>query len=462
MIIKHELVHIRQKHSADIIFIEILKIVNWFNPFIYLLQYSLREIHEYIADEQTAATETDTLTYSSFLVNNAYGLGGSSITHSFFNYNLLKKRIIMLHQKRSGSLARLKYLLAIPICGALLCASTLAFSKTYGWVDIAPHATHRINPANKSAQVPEPIRRLLLTRNGISTITDQFTATRTNGTTRIYTVRNLTNKDIVDLKTKGITVNIISDVNADSSKLKVPPPPPHAPPVKRVEFPLPDPMTQRTAKGYYYSESVYTDNGKQDIVVTFKEKDGSHKEFTKSKATPAELTLLKDKYGYVFPAHVNAPPPPPVPKASFDKRPPPPPPAPPVAKVSRKLPPPPPPFEDVYKDFFSYLQKTTTYPKQASANGLAGVVIAQYILDNNGHITSVEIVKSDIDAFNAEVMRAVKSYTGNINNASGEYCVVFRFCIAGETDNNAVRDEDAKLLQTTPKYTGEITIVGKR
>src|SRR6185437_1894458 len=74
-----------------------------------------------------------------------YGLSGSSITHSFFNYNLLKKRIIMLHQKRSGSLARLKYLLAIPICGGLLCASTLAFSKTYGWVDIAPHHSNPVD-----------------------------------------------------------------------------------------------------------------------------------------------------------------------------------------------------------------------------------------------------------------------------------------------------------------------------
>jgi TonB family protein len=137
-IIRHELVHMRQKHSVDIIFIELLKIINWFNPFIYLLQNSLKTIHEYIADEQTAAHETDALTYSSFLVNNAYGTGGSSITHSFFNYNLLKKRIIMLNQERSGNLARLKYLIAAPICAGLLCASTLAFSKDYGWVDLAP------------------------------------------------------------------------------------------------------------------------------------------------------------------------------------------------------------------------------------------------------------------------------------------------------------------------------------
>jgi len=152
LITRHELVHIQQKHSADIIFLELFKIINWFNPLVYLLQNSLKTVHEYIADEQTAVQGTDALTYSAFLVNNAYGLSGSSITHSFFNYNLLKKRIIMLHQQRSGSLARLKYLVAIPLCAGLLCESTLGFSKTYGW-DIGPQKAAIQAPVK---QVPPP------------------------------------------------------------------------------------------------------------------------------------------------------------------------------------------------------------------------------------------------------------------------------------------------------------------
>jgi hypothetical protein len=101
-----------------------------------LLQRSLKTIHEYIADEQTAAYERDALTYSSFLLNNAYGIQGSTIAHSFFNYNLLKKRIIMLNKNRSGKLARLKYLTALPLCAGMLCTSTLVFSKNYGLIDL--------------------------------------------------------------------------------------------------------------------------------------------------------------------------------------------------------------------------------------------------------------------------------------------------------------------------------------
>ena len=137
-IITHELVHIRQKHSADIIFLELLKSINWFNPCIYLLQNSLKTIHEYIADQHTVSHQTDTHTYAAFLVNTAHGVGGSPITHSFFNYNLLKKRIIMLNQKPSGKSARLKYLITAPICAGLLCVSTLAFSKDYGFIDLDP------------------------------------------------------------------------------------------------------------------------------------------------------------------------------------------------------------------------------------------------------------------------------------------------------------------------------------
>jgi hypothetical protein len=305
-IIRHELVHISQKHSADIIFIELLKIVNWFNPFIYLLQYSLKTIHEYIADEKTAIAENDALAYSSFLVNNAYGLGGSSITHSFFNYNLLKKRIIMLHQKRSGSLARLKYLVAVPICVGLLCASTLAFSKDYGWVDIGPH---RIDKNNHSPQVAEPARHLLIRQNGLSYLTDKFSDKRADGSTRVYTAYNISNKNCVDLAKKGIQVSVIYD--EDTVKTHIAPPPPPAPPVKAVVFPAPKHPAATTSKGYQYAEMGRMINGKTDMEVIIYQKGRNIAMFDKNKATAAQIALLKDKYGYVFPAHFRVPPPPP-------------------------------------------------------------------------------------------------------------------------------------------------------
>ena len=344
-IIRHELVHIKQKHSADIIFVELLKIVCWFNPFIYLLQISLKAVHEYIADEKTAGN-TDVSDYSAFLLNNAYGLGGSSITHSFFNYNLLKRRIIMLHQKRSGGLARLKYLVAVPICAGLLCVSTLAFSKDYGWVDLAPTSTkpattintdetalnhhtgpNRIDKANTSPQVPEPNRELSVRQNGKSMITDKFSYKRADGSIRNYTAYNISNKDVNDLAKRGIDVRVLYDVKIeeDTAKHSAPPPPPPAPPQPKATY---------TGKGYKFREDGYLIHNKTNYRVIITEKDGTEKEYFRNSATTAEISLLKNKYGYTFPTmniYPKLPPPPPAP--AVDKRPPPPPPAPPV-KIS--------------------------------------------------------------------------------------------------------------------------------
>jgi hypothetical protein len=215
-IIRHELVHIRQKHSADIIFMELVKIINWFNPFVYLLQHSLKTVHEYIADEQTAAYETDALTYSSFLLESAYGAGGPSLTHSFFNYNLLKKRIIMLNQQRSGNLARLKYLVSIPICAVLLCASTLVFSKTYGWVDLSPASVK--SAGNNSLFHAAKRKRLKITQNGVTTITDQLSIDQKNQKV-IFTAGTITRAEQSSLlKNNHIKAEVVEDSTQFTTK----------------------------------------------------------------------------------------------------------------------------------------------------------------------------------------------------------------------------------------------------
>jgi len=155
-ILHHEQVHIRQKHSWDIIYLEFLKIINWFNPIVYLIIASIKEVHEFIADEETAGLENSNDNYTDFLISNAYGITQNSLTNSFFNKNLLKRRITMLYQKKSGKAARLKYLLALPLICGLLCLSTLAFTtKTYGFVDLAPR--RMLAPNVMNATLPAPV-----------------------------------------------------------------------------------------------------------------------------------------------------------------------------------------------------------------------------------------------------------------------------------------------------------------
>jgi hypothetical protein len=200
-VLQHELVHIKQKHSVDILIIEVFKIINWFNPVIYLIQNDVKELHEYIADQATVVQENDIDGYANFLVSNAYGFTEHRITSNFFHKNLLKNRIIMLYKKRSGKLARLKYLAALPLFGGLLCVSTLGFSKTYGWLDLMPKQTvTRDTAKNKPKKPTKP------------------------------------EKPTNPAKTKNIAEPIPP---AEPQKLehhKVPPPPPPAPPKKAAKI----------------------------------------------------------------------------------------------------------------------------------------------------------------------------------------------------------------------------------
>ncbi len=137
-VLTHEMIHIKQKHSLDIILLELLKIICWFNPIVYLMKRDLTLLHEYIADESTTAKDISKHEYAMFLIENSMASYSPSLVNQFFNQSILKSRINMLNKEKTAKWARLKYLLAVPLGTALLCISTMAFTKDYGYVDLLP------------------------------------------------------------------------------------------------------------------------------------------------------------------------------------------------------------------------------------------------------------------------------------------------------------------------------------
>lgn len=137
-VLTHEMIHIKQRHSLDIILLELLKIICWFNPVIYFMKRDLTLLHEYIADESTTTKGISKHEYAMFLIENSMASFSPSLVNQFFNQSILKSRINMLNKEKTANWARLKYLLAVPLGVGLLCASTLSFSKSYGYVEIIP------------------------------------------------------------------------------------------------------------------------------------------------------------------------------------------------------------------------------------------------------------------------------------------------------------------------------------
>jgi TonB family protein len=502
IIIRHELVHIRQKHSVDILFTELIRIISWFNPIVYLLQISLKTVHEYIADEQTAAQETDAITYSSFLVNNAYGLNGSSITHSFFNYNLLKKRIIMLNQQRSGKLARLKYLVAVPICAGMLCASTLAFSKNYALVDLAPNS---VLPDTVVQHVSKPyvnakgftISEKSFTANGqagfIATITDKqgkklvADASKCNasGESMLYDVYGY--KFPAKLKVKKIPMDI--------------PPPPIA--VKDNYVALFNHLNNTVnypagaLKSNKYgvvgvSIKVKNDHKLTDVQIinnggtefnnevlksikaftgTVKASPGQHKllvyfctdyyKFIKTREAAIindpsyDLSMLIYRAGKYPPmatgakdlkaANVIAPPAAPVGITDANKLPPPPPPAPPIGIQADT------PGQAANNVFGKYVARNIHYPALARDRRIGGrVIVAFNIVD--GKITDPEIKRSLDPAMDEEVLRVVNSFNGQLDLKPGYYSVPVSFTLV---DKNG--QQVAHLPATIEEHNSALT-----
>ena len=117
-ILNHELVHIRQKHSYDLMFFELMRIVGWFNPLVYVYQSRVSELHEFIADAKAAKTSKKE--QYELLLSQVFQTQNISFINQFFKSSLIKKRIVMLQKSKSKQIFKLKYLLLIPILLGLL------------------------------------------------------------------------------------------------------------------------------------------------------------------------------------------------------------------------------------------------------------------------------------------------------------------------------------------------------
>jgi len=118
-IIAHEKIHAFQLHSLDLIFIEVLVILFWFNPFIYWYRKSIREIHEYLADQAVVENGFDYLDYQKLLLNQATGSRFIGLTSRFSN-SLSKNRLKMLTMMKSKNISKIKIAIAIPFIAAFI------------------------------------------------------------------------------------------------------------------------------------------------------------------------------------------------------------------------------------------------------------------------------------------------------------------------------------------------------
>ena len=118
-ILIHELAHIHNRHSWDLLVADVCIFFQWFNPASWLLKQELQNIHEFEADETVIKEGVDAKQYQLLLIKKAVGTRLYSMANSF-NHSKLKKRITMMLKERTNRWARLKLLLAVPVMAGAL------------------------------------------------------------------------------------------------------------------------------------------------------------------------------------------------------------------------------------------------------------------------------------------------------------------------------------------------------
>lgn len=129
-IARHEHVHVQEWHSLDIVIIQLLKIFNWFNPFIYAIERSIKLQHEYYADQK--ASGLNQVAYAKLLLASAFDVLPQNLSNPFNNPPVLKSRIMMLLKNRTPKQNLVKLALILPLVGGMIVFSSACNSGDKG------------------------------------------------------------------------------------------------------------------------------------------------------------------------------------------------------------------------------------------------------------------------------------------------------------------------------------------
>jgi beta-lactamase regulating signal transducer with metallopeptidase domain len=127
-VFKHELTHIHQKHTLDVLFCQVINSICWMNPFNWLIQKELKAIHEFIAD-RAAVGNNNVEEFVQLLLQAHYGKHFLNPTHAFY-YSSIKRRLIMLTTTNNARFQFLRKALALPVTFAAVVALSVSATET--------------------------------------------------------------------------------------------------------------------------------------------------------------------------------------------------------------------------------------------------------------------------------------------------------------------------------------------
>jgi N-acetylmuramoyl-L-alanine amidase len=211
-IFQHELVHVKEKHTLDKLFVQVILIIFWCNPFFWLIRRELRLIHEFIADKK-AVGEHGTAALAAMILSAAYPARFNSITNQFFQTSI-KRRLAMLTKNQNPRISYLGRLSALLILVSTALAFTLrtknvveSNAKLDGQLTVVIDAGHGILSGGKPSGV---VIRDVNEDAIVLAISKKIKQQNTNDKIKIILTR--ASEEIIDLRKR---VEIAKENNAD-------------------------------------------------------------------------------------------------------------------------------------------------------------------------------------------------------------------------------------------------------
>jgi len=181
-VIRHENIHNSKLHFIDAILLEVLTVFQWMNPFIYMVRYSLRAVHEYQADRELIRESGDIQNYQQLLLNEVFGSGKFAMVSSFSTNSLLKKRFIMMTKKETNRASATKLLLAVPalvlMVGLFSCNQESTDSAELIPEEVTPVEAVKVVEAEKQSDIFQVVEEMPTFQGGDITNFSTWVRTR--------------------------------------------------------------------------------------------------------------------------------------------------------------------------------------------------------------------------------------------------------------------------------------------
>ena len=348
-ILIHEEAHIRNRHSWDLLLVELCVWLQWFNPAAWLLKQELQNVHEYEADEAVLRQGIDAKRYQMLLIKKAVGARLYSIANSF-NHSSLKKRITMMIRKKSNPWARAKYLYVLPLAAV----TVAAFARPEISEPLDEISSVKVNDLSAITGNNSP-ENLSVAATSAADVTLKMKVTDQTGSPIVgasVLIVNSTSGTLTDLE-GNFTLKVGDDQRISVSYIGM----------KSVELSVKECLEKQIKEVRLTSDA---DSGPQLTVVSQSSESASQKapqHNTTSEPQNTEEVFMVVENMPEFPGGLNA--------------------------------------------CLKFLADHVAYPKEAAEKKIQGRVIVQFVVMKDGSIANARVIRSVDPLLDAEALRVI-------------------------------------------------------